>query len=374
MSQREKRSRDESGMEDNMDGEALGTNDGQVDEFATPRADRTAARLVNLSHASSQSSIQSTSTKSRTSSPRKQMRAAERASTGFVHEKFSLNRDTLPPSLSSLLEQLKDINSSVGILPQEARDELRRFRIPEYAFAERPTLVRYPKPGFVSKVLNRAAACDLEREGECSWNVEVHHPILSWVCRPDDVAGLVDFRYCTSATVLAKHQPKGMPSKMVDFCMIVRPPRGSLEDQTIDAVTDSRPGGSINHTDWGCFTRNPITLSIETKSTSEEQGRAILQMGIWHACQWRNIRELGQGCVPPGLEFLPGLLILGHEWFFVASVPGPLGQSVLYSKQAIGTTESEAGIYSILAALEVLRAWSADHFWPAFKGAVLGLS
>ncbi|CCF36579.1 hypothetical protein CH063_08118, partial [Colletotrichum higginsianum] len=51
------------------------------------------------------------------------MRAAERASTGFVHEKFSLNRDTLPPSLSSLLEELKDINSSVGILPQEARDE-----------------------------------------------------------------------------------------------------------------------------------------------------------------------------------------------------------------------------------------------------------
>lgn len=73
--------------------------------------------------------------------------------------------------------------------------QLRRFRIPEYAFAERPTLVRYPEPGFVSKVLNRAAACDLEREGECSWNVEVHHPILSWVCRPDDVAGLVDFRY-----------------------------------------------------------------------------------------------------------------------------------------------------------------------------------
>ncbi|KAK1973308.1 hypothetical protein LZ30DRAFT_611234, partial [Colletotrichum cereale] len=243
-----------------------------------------------------------------------------------------------------------------------------------YAFTDSPPSTRYAEPKLVARLLNRAAACDLGREGESSWNAEVHHPILSWVCRPGDVEGFVDFRYCTSATVLNRYQPKGMPSRMVDFCMAIFPAVGSLENQTINAVSDSRSGGSINHTDWGSFKQNPIALSIETKCSVEEQRKAILQMGIWHACQWRNLRELAEGRSLKGLGFLPGILVFGHEWFFVASVPGPSGQSVLFTKQAIGTTEKEVGIYSILAAVEVLRAWAADQFWPGFKEAILGLS
>ncbi|POS75244.1 hypothetical protein DHEL01_v206368 [Diaporthe helianthi] len=333
--------------------------------------------VASLSSTSSQSSRHSTSTRSRTSSPRKQLCTAERAATGFVEQKFSLSRKTLPPSLAAVLGKLEAINAGVGILPTEAQDKLAQFNMPTYSFTDQPPSTRYAEPELVARILNRAAACDLSREGESSWNVEVHHPILSWVCRPGEVEGLVDFRYCTSATALSRYQPKpkGMPSRMVDFCMTIVPATGSLENQTINAISDSRPGGSINHTDWGSFTQNPIAVSIETKcSTMEEQKKAILQMGIWHACQWRNLRELAEGRSLEGLAFLPGILVFGQEWFFVASVQGPSGQSVLLTKQAIGTTEKAAGIYSILAAVDVLRAWAADQFWPSFKKTILGLS
>ncbi|KAK1962501.1 hypothetical protein LY78DRAFT_683985 [Colletotrichum sublineola] len=372
MSQLGKRGHNEAGTGDDSDDFAK--DDGRADDFTTPRPARTVTTVASFPSASSQSSSrQSTSTRSHASSPRKQLRTAERAPTGFVEQKFSLSRDTLPPSLSAVLGKLEAINAGVGILPTEAQGELAHLYIPTYVFTDRPPSTRYAEPSLVNRLLNRAAACDLGREGESSWNAEVHHPILSWVCRPDEVQGLVDFRYCTSATVLNRYQPKGMPSRMVDFCMTITPATGSLENQTINAMSDSRPGGSINHTDWGSFTQNPIALSIETKCSIEEQKKAILQMGIWHACQWRNLRELAQGRSLQRLGFLPGILVFGHEWFFVASVLGPSGQSVLFTKQAIGTTEKEVGIYSILAAVEVLRAWTADQFWPAFKEIILGL-
>ncbi|KAK2005195.1 hypothetical protein LZ32DRAFT_572173, partial [Colletotrichum eremochloae] len=43
---------------------------------------------------------------------------------GFVEQKFSLSRNTLPPSLSAVLGKLEAINAGVGILPTEAQGEV----------------------------------------------------------------------------------------------------------------------------------------------------------------------------------------------------------------------------------------------------------
>ncbi|KZL87312.1 hypothetical protein CI238_13277, partial [Colletotrichum incanum] len=294
MSQLGKRGRNEAGTGDDSDD--FSKDDERVDDFTTPRPTRTAITVASFPSVSSQSSSrQLTSTRSLTSSPRKQLRTAERALTGFVEQKFSLSRNALPLSLSALLGKLEAINTG-----------LEHLYILIYAFTDRLLLTRYAEPSLITRLLNRATACDLGREGESLWNAEVYYLILS----------------------------------MVDFCITITLVTGSLENQTINALSDSRPGGSINYTDWGSFTQNPIALSIETK--------------------W--------------LGFLPGILVFGHEWFFMANVPGPSGQSVLFTKQAIRTTEKGVRIYSILATVEVLRAWAADQFWPAFKEIILGLS
>ncbi|KAK1506517.1 uncharacterized protein CCOS01_16569 [Colletotrichum costaricense] len=354
-------------------------SDGGSDEdiLVTPRPNRKCADLESLANTSTRSSRHSASSASRRSSPRKQMRTAERVSKGFLHEKLSQNRDKLSPSLLELLGKLEAFDSGVGLLPVATREELAHLHIPDYAYiaADRqpPLLSRLPGPNFVQRILNRAAECEIEREGECSWNMDVHAPLLAWVCRPDDIPGLVDFRCCTSATVHPEYQPRGFPSKMVDFYIVIRPPRGSIEDITIDTITDSMPGRSINHSDWGNFTRNPIAISFETKRSDEDTNKSILQMGTWHSCQWRSLRKLAHGSPERKLGFLPGVMVLGHEWSFVASVPGPAEQSILYTRQRMGTTETEVGIYKILGALQLLRDWTAKEYWPAFKTGILRL-
>lgn len=155
--------------------------------------------------------------------------------------------------------------------------------------------------------------------------------------------------------------------------MVIRPPRGSIEDVTIDTITDSMPGRSINHSDWGNFTRNPIVVSFEAKSSDMDADTSILQMGIWHSCQWRSLRTLAQRPLKPELDFLPGVLVHGHEWSFVASVPGPAEQSILYTRQRMGTTEDAVGIFKLLGSLQLLRDWAATEYWPAFKATVLRL-
>lgn len=94
------------------------------DILVTPGPNRTLADLESLVSTSTRSSRQSASSASRKSSPRKQMRTAERVSKGFVHEKFYTNMDRLSPSLSRLREKLERIETGVGILPAAAKEEV----------------------------------------------------------------------------------------------------------------------------------------------------------------------------------------------------------------------------------------------------------
>lgn len=152
--------------------------------------------------------------------------------------------------------------------------------------------------------------------------------------------------------------------------MAIRPAKGSPEHAAIEATTYTMPGLSINHSDWGNFTKDPIAVSIETKRAHGDMEKSILQMGTWHSCQWRALHNLR---IADQLAFLPGVIVKGHEWFFVASVLGPAKKAVLYTKQQMGTTETELGIYQIIAALSVLRDWAAGEYWPVFRTAVLNL-
>lgn len=161
---------------------------------------------------------------------------------------------------------------------------------------------------------------------------------------------------------------------MVDYCLVVKPSRRGPEEKTIQALCRQRPGLSINHTDWGSLCRLPIALSIETKRPGGDFSNASLQIGTWHSAQWRGLTSPApRPNARRKMEFLPGIIIHGHEWLFVATVPDAAdGQPVLYTKVLLGSTEKAFGICKLIASLQHLRQWTETIYWPAFQADVLG--
>ncbi|EQK99325.1 hypothetical protein OCS_04967 [Ophiocordyceps sinensis CO18] len=376
---------------------------------------------------------------SRNSFPRKQLRNASLQSTGFRLASFAMDDARLPASLRELCHDLERIHSGVVILPEWLRSELEAFRVPvtiTFADNDETNSLRYPPLDFVRRVLKRAVECDMDCEGESSWNVDVHGPLLDWVLRKDPNRLLVDFRcwsacsfassalwllcpfafslplcicilcpfafsaplhslplcilcpfafsaplpslvppidkpeyHSTSAGLIHEYKPKDAPSKMVDFCLAIRP--NEEEQQAIDHLCRRRPGLSINHTEWGNLTRHPIAISIETKHQGGDSAVALLQMATWHSAQWRSLRwgNPEQG----NLEFLPGILVQGHDWKFVATTLGEDGMATTFKSLQLGNTESIPDIYKLAVSLQRLKHWAEYEYWPAFKADVLGL-
>ncbi|KAH7309058.1 hypothetical protein B0I35DRAFT_91532 [Stachybotrys elegans] len=86
-----------------QDGDSSSAND----LFATPRPTYHAYTALESLPSTASRSQGSPLTRSRTSSPTKQMRAAEQEDTGFKHQKFALCRNSLPPSLSQLISSTR---------------------------------------------------------------------------------------------------------------------------------------------------------------------------------------------------------------------------------------------------------------------------
>ncbi|KAJ0301090.1 hypothetical protein Brms1b_012555 [Colletotrichum noveboracense] len=157
---------------------------------------------------------------------------------------------------------------------------------------------------------------------------------------------------------------------MVDYCIHVVPT--TEERARIDRLCTTRPGASINHTDWGNLSSDPIALSVETKRDGEGLEQALSQIGTWHASQWRSLL-LEKQQTPVDIDFLPAFIAQGHSWYFVATTRHDSGQAWLYTKMEVGTTETVIGTFQILVALHYFKCWIEDTYWPAFRRYMLAL-
>ncbi|KAJ4184063.1 hypothetical protein NW759_017049 [Fusarium solani] len=310
------------------------------------------------------------------SSPSKQLRNAEMNETGFSVGSFVLQPQ--PESLRALRIELRDFGAGHGVFPASMQDEMLAMdpELPRYAFdrneASRAPTSSMPPFDWVDNLVKRAIKCRVDRECEASWNGDVHAPILEQVFRSGRFSSndMVDFRWCPTAQILQSFKPRKAPAKMVDFCIFVSPDEGTAEERIIEGLCQNRPGQSINHTDLGNFCKHPIALSIETKRAGEQGDNATLQMGTWHSAQWRSLRY-NQHRSPRSIEFLPGIIIQGHEWKFVASVLDQSGKCQLLETVALGSTGSQLGVYSLIATLQRLRRWIKEEYWPAFVSDML---
>ncbi|KAL2669756.1 hypothetical protein Neosp_015201 [[Neocosmospora] mangrovei] len=357
----------------------------------TPRASQLGSRLFrdqyhveepdltsNLSRASSSishhSSASQRSSVSGQSSPSKQARNAELQKTGFKPVSFSLQQDQQPLSLKAIRQGLTRISHGEKLFPDTLRGQLADTDIPDSSFYSTNGAPRkgwnYPPPSLVQDTLERAAQCLDEREGESSWNLEVHAPLLAWVFRRESQKPLIDYRYCTSAQIIHTFKPKNAPSKMVDFCIIVRPGEDTEEQDMIENLCYNRPGQTINHTGWGNLCKDPVAMSIETKRHGENWDTAVLQLGTWHSAQWRSL-DWGRS-KRVSIDFLPGIIIQGHDWLFVATIMRN-DKAIMYHSISIGDTKTVLGIYKLVISLQYLQQWIEQTYWPAFRAEVLGM-
>ncbi|KAI6750629.1 hypothetical protein HG530_014525 [Fusarium avenaceum] len=309
----------------------------------------------------------STSGVSGTSSPIKQIRFAAIQQTGFTPCPFEENIDRLPPSLVDLRQQLVDIGYGVSLIPQTLQKELKT--VPSFAFfntAEKTSKWRVPTPALAQGIVRSATKCQSQHHDESSWNMEVHRRVLDFAFRDSGDVFVGDYRYCTGAQIIQEYKPLGAPSKCVDFCLCIKPPQSSIEHKTIRNLISTRPGLSINQTDWGDLCTNPIALSIETKR-QDDWNKALLQVGTWHSAQWRALPSTLHA-----IEFLTGIIVRGHSWYFLASTLED-GKSVLYHEESIGGTKNIFEVYKLLMALQCLGSWTKEKYWPAFRSDVLKL-
>ncbi|KAK1974998.1 hypothetical protein LZ30DRAFT_376743 [Colletotrichum cereale] len=334
----------------------------------------------------SSASRSSASAASRSSSPNKRLKNAGILWSGFTIDKF-LSPTPRPQSLVALHDELNGIRLACHVLPCRLQPELEHLTIPKpgasipsHAFFDAatgsaptpPTEWRIPLLGWVSRTVDEAARCDLSRDAESDWNHAVHARVLNWVCAPEDAPrGLIAVKHCTTAQIVNEFRPKGAPSHMVDYCLVIDPTKDAAAWERVNSICRSRPGASINHTDMGSLASHPIAVSIETKRPGEEWSKAMLQLGTWHAAQLRSFVKLGHSPTTSAIQFLPALIVQGHDWYFVATVPQPSGQPVVFTRVRIGGTEDHFDVYKLVVALQHITRWAEQVFWPAFRSELL---
>jgi hypothetical protein len=111
---------------------------------------------------------------------------------------------------------------------------------------------------------------------------------------------------------------------------------------------------------------------------SIEWDTAILQVGIWAAAQFAKLEELIEDsplteaksqrveAARRNMPFLPLIIVLGHDWYFLAATRESDGETRVWSKVALGDTMTPLGVYQIVATLMYLAKWSVELMGSGF--------
>ncbi|KAL0929597.1 uncharacterized protein CTRU02_215496 [Colletotrichum truncatum] len=290
-----------------------------------------------------------------------------------------------PPALDRLLIGIESLGNGIGIVSPTQEESVRanaltnrQFRwVRDETFApNRDELGPTPSVKSVRKIWSAAFGAETAGHEEGQWTLAVHGPLLGSALEEFERIGWCS---CTTAQILPKYtrsDKSAHHNKKVDLCVYV-----SEQSDEVDAAILASQTASINQTDHPSLIRTPIGLSIETKITGHDWVNAVNQITVWLIAQWDSLDDFvssGQRVRPgytpaaaAGLTFLPGIIVQGHEWWFVAVVRKPDGATEFWSKKLIGSTTTTEGIYQVVAVLQLLGRWIETEYWPWFQAAIL---
>ncbi|OHE98078.1 hypothetical protein CORC01_06592 [Colletotrichum orchidophilum] len=376
---------------------------------ATRQIPQSDTSSIASSSAASQLSFQTTSSASNASKRKRQASPRKHSNLMAIENSISeMSFDGLtvpPPALNNILNSIEILGRGIGIVSrtQEAAlrskaESNRQFRwvrddtfapdlasptstLPSSIGAQPHRDQLGPTPDFdtINEIWWEAFDAETVRHEEGQWNSAVHRPLLHNALKHIQSIGVCN---CTSAQIHSSYtrsDKSAHHNKKVDFCVYVKE-----ESEQLKAKIPTTPAQSINHTDYPGLLQRPIGLSIETKITGHEWAKAVNQIAVWLVAQWDALDDLaapsdGSHSTPrsvssaaaAGLVFLPGIIVQGHEWWFIAVTRKPDGKTELWTKTPIGSTTTMQGIYQISAVIQLLGRWIETEYWPWFQRAIL---
>ncbi|RTE68647.1 hypothetical protein BHE90_016976 [Fusarium euwallaceae] len=324
------------------------------------------------------------------SSPSKQMNTLELS--GFKwNQQLSLANPDIPDELFEFLTEIVNCNNGIGIISQDEKAQIaqraqsnRSYRLFQDVMFEdravRDAIGPTPLIDDVEWIVAEARECQEFSHPEASWNEGVHFPLLhKAVYGPRRKRQRVGVGNCTTAKLIREYLPKNTLAKRVDYSFFIDPGADTspTSKSPAEAVADLRkvmPCQVINHTAYRPFRDRPMVVTVETKKRYGSQEGAELQTGTWHAAHWeflaRRIEKTG-GTFEE-LPFLPGILIQGHDWSFVATTREE-SKTVVWLEQKFGYTNDTIGVYKAIWGVQRLARWVDDVYWPWYKKNVLCL-
>ncbi|RKK23541.1 hypothetical protein BFJ66_g17466 [Fusarium oxysporum f. sp. cepae] len=186
-----------------------------------------------------------------------------------------------------------------------------------------------------------------------------------------------------TASVTARYHKFPLPSTKVDYVLQIDPPASTevtYSGKFGKSYSDGYPWAywvpspssrekSVNHTSFDPLRTSPICLSIETKKYGGDVKKGDVQMASWQAAQWTCLASQAGDSIEK-LPFLPGIIVQGHHWSFVATTRRG-DETTLWASTPIGTTMTSLDVLQIMAGLSRLRRWAVEDFWPWYKDNVL---
>ncbi|KAF5717146.1 hypothetical protein FMUND_5964 [Fusarium mundagurra] len=302
----------------------------------------------------------------------------------------------LPTSLLEMRSKLLQLNRGRGILGENALQSIKdetaaralhpdmaaMYEDKEFCYsANRDDLGITPSPEDVVYILECAGNCLRMGRSEAAWNHGVHFPLLCLALRNRSKGAFqrfVNVTSCSSASIIPDSRIRFAPDKKIDSCVYLDPhhdPNDTNIASTVDTIRACLPGLSINPTDDLSLLSNPIAIPIETKRPGEGLDTANLQVATFltaHLTLLQRLVDAGasvpvqdgeEGPSIDDLGFLPGLIVQGNTWNFIAASRQD-SRTVIWSEASLGSTGDIFGIYQIIASLQLLRQWLHTTYWP----------
>ncbi|TLS20280.1 uncharacterized protein PpBr36_11468 [Pyricularia pennisetigena] len=354
--------------------------DDDIDQTPRPARSRPAEESLT-----STPSKRSRTSQSSFASGSKRIREAE-SSGDLCSQSFSRDdTDALPEALRTLQTDLegacvgapiisssrKHEISAAGALGKSIRDF--HFLPPDSGQVESPTFRD------VCKYQKRAAMYNDDRFEEAAWSACIIIPLLELAISDIKELAIIP---CTTAKVADKDLlPRGYSNcKMVDICLALEPSHVPKTLSAVRRVQHLAPSKTINHTDYHPLSYRPIGLSIEVKRPSGSTVEAVEQLAVWQYAQWKMLEILAmnpddnQPSTLEGLDFLPGISIVGHEWSFSATIRHRDGNVVQWKGGKLGDTTTAHGIYSIVWGLRRIAKYLTETYWPWYEKEILRMA
>ncbi|SCV39904.1 uncharacterized protein FFB14_07335 [Fusarium fujikuroi] len=313
-------------------------------------------------------------------SPKKVMSKLSVTPSGLMQKPLKASDPLVPKSLVQLEKDMESIEDGHGVVPEYLEAEMSGKTIDHCDFTTAmfdKNRVKYSDSHRelslydIIVIVASANTCQENLLDEHTWDSHVHTPLLNaafygkYPC-PPQLDGILTwfvfhntrdhlqltFSSSTTATILPEYKIKATPGKKVDYVAYINPDNDKAQPNAraiIDKYRANFAEESINHTGYRKVT--PIFFSIETKRSGQDVQKAQLQVG--------------------NLPFIPGIVVEGHQWRFVASTYVG-GKTILWkTDRPFGSTGKLSTTFLIIAGIQRLRTWSSQVFWPWYTEFVL---